>query len=231
MEDLSYRTAISRKTLSTPMRFLQGQARLFGRMLDYGCGKGDDADRLGMDKYDPHFFPEFKGGPYEVVTCNYVLNVRAEPEVRDDVEEKVIGLLVPGGDAYIAVRNDKKLLNGETSRGTWQGWVEPSNRWTLIKKSAQFRMYHHRKELVLEACPFCGSSNIRSGYMSAMTMGVECMDCFGRGPVWGYNSVIGDDGVLLDEYHHLVDSGADDKLDDWLLHRARLDWNRRILQD
>ena len=229
MEDLSYRTAISRKKLSAPMQFLQKQARLFDRMLDYGCGRGDDADKLGMKKYDPHYFPEFVGGGFEVVTCNYVLNVIENPHERGNVERRIIGKLVPGGDAYITVRNDKKLLNGKTSRGTWQGYVEPSKDWELIRENAKFRMYHYRKPLVLDPCPFCGSTNIRSGYMDSMVMGVECLNCLAAGSPWGYNRVIDRDGILLPEYQHLVGRGhgGHDDLDQWLLHRAQLDWNRR----
>ena len=48
----SYKTAKSRQTLSVPMRYLR--LCLNGRLLDYGCGKGSDADALGMEKYDPH---------------------------------------------------------------------------------------------------------------------------------------------------------------------------------
>jgi hypothetical protein len=228
---LSWKTAITRKALSAPMRYLKGQARLFGRMLDYGAGKGFDADALGMDKYDPKFFPVIvnqmiKG--YDVVTSNYVLNVIEDPKERKKVEDFIIWMLRPGGDAYIAVRNDKKNLNGTTSRGTWQGNVKPSKRWSLIKENSKLRIYHFRKQIKFKSCPFCGSTNIRSGYMCAMTMGVECMDCHSCGPNWSYDNVIGEDGILLKEYHHLVaGGGVHDELDPWLQHRAELDWNAR----
>lgn len=227
MKDLSYRTAVARKKLSTPMKFLKSQGRLFDRMLDYGCGKGSDADEIGMDKYDPHFFPEFRGGPYEVVTCVYVLNVIENPLDRGNVERRVMGKLVPGGDAYIAVRNDKRHLNGFTSKGTWQGYVEPSDDWTLIKTTVQFRMYHYRAPLILDPCPFCGSQNIRDGYMDAMCMGVECMDCSARGPLFTNYDVTDGQGYTLPEYQHL----GLEELDQWLLHRAQLGWNRRNFQD
>jgi hypothetical protein len=223
MEDKSWKTAISRKKLSGPMRYLKETGRLFANVLDYGCGKGFDADALGLDKYDPHFFPEFRGGGYEGVACVYVLHVIENPNDRSNVERRIMGKLVPGGDGYIAVRNDKKLLNGRTSRGTWQGDVEPSSDWQLIKTTAQFRMYHFRAPLVLEPCPFCDGTNIRSGHMSAMCMGVECMDCRAEGPLFNYRDITDDRGYTLPEYQHLDLDG----LDQWLLHRAQLAWNRR----
>lgn len=48
------KTAITRKTLSTPMKWLDDHHMLAcnrpNRRLDYGCGKGFDADLLGMHK-------------------------------------------------------------------------------------------------------------------------------------------------------------------------------------
>lgn len=159
MEDLSYKTAITRKKLSVPMKYLNDKGLIQGRVLDYGCGKGFDANELGMDKYDPKFFPEYPNPPYEVVTCIYVLNVESNPLERGNIERRIVSLLVPGGDAYIAVRNDKKNLNGKTSKGTWQGYVEPSDDWDLIKTTARFRMYHFRKPIELKPCPHCYREN------------------------------------------------------------------------
>ena len=42
------------------MKAIQGYIRDEGirnyTSLDYGCGRGTDADLLGMDKYDPNWF-------------------------------------------------------------------------------------------------------------------------------------------------------------------------------
>ena len=51
--DNSHKTAIKRNKLSAPMRYLSENNLLKGDLLDYGCGRGDDADLLSMDKYDP----------------------------------------------------------------------------------------------------------------------------------------------------------------------------------
>jgi hypothetical protein len=57
------------------MRFLNSLGLLRGKMLDYGCGRGFDAEYYGMDKYDPHYAPEFPKIKFDTITCNYVLNV------------------------------------------------------------------------------------------------------------------------------------------------------------
>ena len=55
MINASGKTAISRKSLSQPMKWLEQQHMLAtnnpSRRLDFGCGKGFDADTLGMQKY------------------------------------------------------------------------------------------------------------------------------------------------------------------------------------
>lgn len=117
----SQRTAISRNKPSAPMRFLEKLGALGGKMLDYGSGRGKDADYYGMDKYDPYFAPTEPQGQYDIITSNFVLNVLSKKEA-DAVIEKVRGLLKPGGVAYFSVRRDIKK-DGMTSKGTYQRTV------------------------------------------------------------------------------------------------------------
>jgi len=77
------------------------------RRLDYGCGKGYDADALGMFKYDPHFAREEPAGKFDRIYCGYVLNVLDKKEGQE-VVDKIKSLLTPGGTAYIVVRRDMK---------------------------------------------------------------------------------------------------------------------------
>jgi SAM-dependent methyltransferase len=113
--------------------------RLEGDCLDYGCGKGYDADSLGIPGYDPNHRPELQPGQYDTIICNYVLNVIESPGKRFDTVMHIMSLLRPGGTAYISVRNDS-FVEGYTSRGTWQGKVSvPFG--TLHKKCSGYRMY------------------------------------------------------------------------------------------
>lgn len=135
----SHLTAISRKVVSLPTRQLLHQKKLRGQVLDYGCGRGQDADRLGFTKYDPHFYPEVPTGQYDTIICNYVLNVIPDVEERRAVVKHIRELLAPGGFAYISVRNDS-FQEGYTSKGTWQGHVGVPGG-VMIKVDPGFRMY------------------------------------------------------------------------------------------
>lgn len=119
----AYLTAIARKKLSAPTNYLSQNGLLRGRLLDYGCGRGDDATKLGMEKYDPHYSPELPQGKFDTITCNFVLNVIPDKLEREAVLDRISSLLNDGGVAYISVRNDRSQLKGWTSRGTWQGFI------------------------------------------------------------------------------------------------------------
>jgi len=121
MEDKSHLTARHRVKLSTPMKYLQGRVRLGHRTLDYGCGRGFDADQLGMDKYDPTFFKTVPTGKYDIVTCIYVLNVVDKP-TQNVILENILCLLKDGGCGYVAVRRDP-TRDGYTSLGTYNRYV------------------------------------------------------------------------------------------------------------
>lgn len=52
----SSKSAMSRTKPSTPAKYLFDNNLLVGKCLDYGCGKGKDADSYNMKKFDPEFF-------------------------------------------------------------------------------------------------------------------------------------------------------------------------------
>ena len=112
------KTAITRRKISRPMSELNGAGLISGDALDYGCGKGFCASQLGMDKFDPFYYPDAPGKQYDTVVCQYVLNV-VEQHEEGDILEAIKGLLKPSGKAYIIVRRDVKK-DGKTKRGTFQ---------------------------------------------------------------------------------------------------------------
>lgn len=121
--DMAWRTATKRNKLSKPLRWLREQGLLEGRHLDYGCGRGDDADELGCERYDPHFSPVMPPGWFDTITCLYVLNVIESERSRLSVVRDIQSKLEDDGRAYISVRANRKDLKGLTSIGTWQGLV------------------------------------------------------------------------------------------------------------
>ena len=111
------------------MRWLLNHDLLANEMLDYGCGHGEDAKHLNsqgcqVSIYDAHYQPIEIVNWFKVVTCIYVLNVIEHESERREVIEKVKARLCKGGVAFFVIRSDQKSLNGHTSRGTWQGYVE-----------------------------------------------------------------------------------------------------------
>jgi len=114
----SHKTAKTRKKASEPMRYLEKQGVIVGeRLLDYGCGKGFDAEKYVMDKYDPYYWPLLPdNNTYDFVACSYVLNVIPENEA-EEVIESLRRVLKKGGKAYIIVRRDVKK-DGITLKGT-----------------------------------------------------------------------------------------------------------------
>jgi DNA phosphorothioation-associated putative methyltransferase len=82
-------TAISRSGLSVPARqvVIDHQVVPGRSVLDYGCGRGDDVRalrdmRFEASGWDPHYFPDSRQAPADVVLMTYVLNVIEDPEER-----------------------------------------------------------------------------------------------------------------------------------------------------
>ena len=120
-EIYSYNTAITRKSISAPTKYLLSKNLLTGSILDFGCGKGYDSYYLkskGYDvtSYEPHWNPlDYSNKKYNTIICNYVLNVLNEEDEKIAIS-KILSALKPGGTAFISVRRDLKK-EGWTSRG------------------------------------------------------------------------------------------------------------------
>jgi hypothetical protein len=107
----AHKTAISRNKLSAPARWLSRAGYLQGRVLDYGCGRGGDAKRLGCEGYDPHFRSDTPQGLFATVMSNFVLNVIEDDARRRAVLHDIDAYLTEKGCAYITVRNGGRLYH------------------------------------------------------------------------------------------------------------------------
>jgi DNA phosphorothioation-associated putative methyltransferase len=85
-------TAIHRSELSRPIRLAlkDGIIGIDDDVLDYGCGHGDDLERLAAlgiacSGWDPTHRPDGERAPSAVVNLGYVVNVIENPEERTQV--------------------------------------------------------------------------------------------------------------------------------------------------
>jgi DNA phosphorothioation-associated putative methyltransferase len=88
-----WKTAITRKTLSVPMRLAleRGVICKYEPVLDFGSGKGFDVSHLAqhgipVTGFDPYYnyCPQVIR-PYPIIACNFVLNVIEDEAERADV--------------------------------------------------------------------------------------------------------------------------------------------------
>lgn len=120
----SHRTAIHRKLLPLPTRWLQKQGLLIDPVLDFGCGTCWAINPAAWWNYDPHWYPlhvEVFNGKVKTVICNYVMCV-VNPRDRKKILRQIQDTLSPNGIAYISV-NKRRPKNGwgRSSTGTYQG--------------------------------------------------------------------------------------------------------------
>jgi hypothetical protein len=94
--------AIRRETISTTARFLAEHRLLRGRILDYGCGFGFDADHFGWEAFDPHYRQKPPDGLFDTIVCNHVANMLTR-ESRRQLVLSIQALLARHGKAYVSV--------------------------------------------------------------------------------------------------------------------------------
>jgi hypothetical protein len=94
--------AIRRETVSRTPQILTERGLLRGRILDYGCGFGFDADHFGWEAYDPHYRAKTPEGLFDTVVCNHVANMLTRTS-RRQLYRVLEELLTPQGRAYLSV--------------------------------------------------------------------------------------------------------------------------------
>ena len=119
-------------------------------VLEFGCGFGQDLEILrytygidieGYDKYNMMFDNEmWLNGTYDVVTCNYVLNVIYDLKEHKEVIDKLRKL---GREVYISVRTDARAI-----KENWE-YIEEYKCWKTPRGSYQ-RFYTDDSGLVDE---------------------------------------------------------------------------------
>ena len=130
---------------SAPMKLLSENNLLIGRILDYGCGKGFDANFYKLESYDPYYQPNLPEGKFDTITCLYVLNVVEKIEELQIIE-KIRSILNKNGKAYFSVRRDD-FYEGINKHGLLQRRVFLEGYgFKIIKQCKSYALY----EMVME---------------------------------------------------------------------------------
>jgi SAM-dependent methyltransferase len=140
-------TAVKRDKPSQAAEVLIALGYIKGRVLDYGCGFGFDADHFGWESYDPFFRPKQPAGEFDTVVCTLVLNALSRNN-RAKVIERIRELLAPEGVAYLAVARNIPVTGKMGVHHSLQNYV------VLTLPSAfadeQLEIYELRKESEFE---------------------------------------------------------------------------------
>lgn len=144
LENKSHLTAIVRKSLPTPVKWILKTQAILGKVLDFGCGKCAHINPPDWDNYDPYYNPNgIKQKQYNTIFCTYVLCTLPKAD-RAKVLTQIESLLEPMlGLAFITVRNDKPKQGwGFSKRNTYQGRAtELDKRLHLLHSTSQYRIY------------------------------------------------------------------------------------------
>lgn len=141
-------TAMHRTELSAPVLFLHQNNLLKGTILDYGAGRGSDADFLAgkyhytdVDRYDPFYFPTQPTRKYDTVLCTYVLNVITSTEA-EKVLNVIVSLMEDNASAFITVRCRLTRFGFRPYRGGFVYYRE-------VKLQLPVVHYNHDKRFII----------------------------------------------------------------------------------
>jgi len=140
-------TAVRRRKPSRAAQWLAAAGVVHGRVLDYGCGFGLDAETYGWDAFDPLYRPREPTGAYDTIVCTLVLNVLSRTN-RTRVIQRIQVLLEVKSMSYeprelgseISGRRAMPTLRaaqiGTTRRRTATGSMQ---RWQIQKTDCRLR--------------------------------------------------------------------------------------------
>ena len=93
-----------------------------GRVLDFGCGFGFDADHYGWEAFDPYYRQRDLDGNYDTIICNNVLNMLTRSS-REKAIFKVQEALATYGKAYLIVPRNIPVTGKVALRERVQNYV------------------------------------------------------------------------------------------------------------
>jgi hypothetical protein len=140
-------TAVKRSTPSRAAEVLVARGLVQGRVLDYVCGFGFDADNFGWEGYDPYYRPREPVGAYDTILCTLVLNILSRNN-RAKLLARVQSLLAEDGRAFLTVARNIPEMGKLGARHCVQNYVVLSLPVVYVDES--IAIYEMRKHDAVE---------------------------------------------------------------------------------
>lgn len=134
--------AIRRTSPSRTAQYIADHGLARGRVIDYGCGFGFDADHFGWESYDPYYRPDLPEGRFDTVVCSNVLSALTRHN-RAKVIATIDDLLEEGGAAYLGVPRSLPVTGRLGTGHTLQNYVQLTL--PVIHEDPKFAIYHMAK--------------------------------------------------------------------------------------
>ena len=134
--------AIRRTSPSRTAQFLVDHDLIRGRVIDYGCGHGFDADHFGWASYDPFYRPDLPDGLFDTVVCTNVLSALSRLN-RAKVLDAIDAILEPEGVAYLGVPRSLPVTGRLGTGHTLQNYVQLTL--PVVHEDAKFAVYRLEK--------------------------------------------------------------------------------------
>ena len=114
--------AIRRSTVSFAAEWLVREGHVMGRVLDFGCGFGFDADHYGWEAVDPYYRQQDLQGPFDTIICNHVVNMLTRASRKRTIHQ-IQGLLATEGVAFLIVPRNIPVTGKVALRKRIQNFV------------------------------------------------------------------------------------------------------------
>ena len=115
--------AVNRRTVSFAANWLVNGSLVTGRVLDYGCGFGFDAEHFGWEAFDPYYRQAAPKGHFDTIVCNHVLNMLTRTS-RTEVINNILRLLSGEGVAWLIVPRNIPRTGKIAMRQRIQNYVQ-----------------------------------------------------------------------------------------------------------
>ena len=115
--------AVNRRTVSFGAEWLVNRSLVPGRVLDYGCGFGFDADHFDWEGFDPYYRQREPEGKFDTIICNHVLNMLTRSS-RQQAIDRIQDLLIETGVAWLIVPRNIPRMGKLAVRKRIQNFVQ-----------------------------------------------------------------------------------------------------------